>query len=461
MMAMSKWSFLAAFAMFILLVNITFPSYQLSDVGTLFGNSAPVKCENSTLPEVTAATWKWTLLAWLALVIGVFFNAGLYALSGTLGTPKYMQFIKGGMWGMVETAAILTIFTASLWTLYDAGFKNIDTARAYSTVIRNTVMFDFTLMIAGSTAVSFISRQTPNIRNTTFRAFPISFQFAPMFRPLFDGMGTMVQMLAACLAEWVAHEFIFCFIKTTLFSTILPIGIFLRAFGLKGAGNALIGISLALFFIYPALMVQVGEMLNNYFTRTNEAWDPAHFFPLCAGDSPICCATASGTAVPADNSTIYVMNGPLAHDPNHLEQRINASKIIDGDFVLTMGVGPLPYVSSGAFCTYNTGVARSYSRLFEGIFGTLGIASLPIGAGLIAVANVLFLKWMNLSWVALSLYPLISAFVLNSMYDLVFFVFIVSIVLPMILIFITITAAREIAKLLGTEIDLSALEKLI
>ena len=462
----TKASIVAAILILLLAANLAFPAYKISDIGALFGNSTPVKCDMATADQVKAETLRWTELAWLSLVIGVFFYAGLYALSGTLSTQKYMQFLKGGMWGAIETAAILAIFTGSMYWLYDMGAQNIDTARTYSTVIRNTVMFDTFVMIAGSTALSFISRQSPTIRKTAFRAFPISFQFAPMFRPLFDGMGTMVQLLSASLAEWIGHEFVLCFIKTTLFSTILPIGIFLRAFGLKDAGNFLIAFSLSLFFIYPALMVQVGEMLNNYFTHTSEAWDPNTFFPFCAGNHPICCTPTASSMVPATVNEPYIMNGPngnnqAAGQTAMLQDRLRQDPIITGDFVLSMGTGLLPAVSSGAFCTYNTGVARSYGHLFSGIFGITGITSLPVGAGLIAVANRLFLKWTNLSWVALSLYPLLAAFMMNSMYDLVFFVFVVSLVLPIIVIFVTITSAREIAKFLGTEIDLSALEKLI
>ena len=464
----TKASIVAALLILLLAANLAFPAYKISDIGALFGNSTPVKCDMATADQVKAETLRWTELAWLSLVIGVFFYAGLYALSGTLSTQKYMQFLKGGMWGAIETAAILAIFTGSMYWLYDMGAQNIDTARTYSTVIRNTVMFDTFVMIAGSTALSFISRQSPTIRKTAFRAFPISFQFAPMFRPLFDGMGTMVQLLSAALAEWIGHEFVLCFIKTTLFSTILPIGIFLRAFGIKDAGNFLIAFSLSLFFIYPALMVQVGEMLNNYFTRTYETWDPiTGIFPACSGNSPICCAAPlSGGGKPATLGEPFILNGqnainPAAGQAAMLQDRLSQDKIINGDFTLSMGTGLLPLVNSGAFCTYNTGVARSYGHLFEGIFGITGVTTLPVGAGLIAVANKLFLKWTNLSWVALSLYPLLAAFMMNSMYDLVFFVFVVSLVLPIIVIFVTITSAREIAKFLGTEIDLSALEKLI
>lgn len=462
MMAVTKTKIAVALLLLVTMVGVANSSFKPSDVGTLFGNSKPVTCE--TGPGSGYSPLIWIVLAWIALLIGVFINSVSTMLGGVLGGQKYNQFLKGGLWGVVETAAILAVFSGAFVGLETYGTANIDTARAYSTVIRNTVIFDFTLMMAGSTALSFISRQAPNVRISAFKAFPLGFQFAPMFRPLFDGLGIMVQMLAAAVAEWVAHEFILCFIKTSMLALLFPIGVFLRAFGFKAAGNALMGLALALYFVYPFLMVQVGEMLNNYFTRANEPWDPMQFWPSCAGNVPICCFTASGTVTPSSESALFIKNGPDAVNPNvpvavRLEQRLDALEVTKGDVLLAID-GRLPVLGTGTFCAYNTGVARSYDKLIPGLEG-LGFWTLPIGAGAVALANLAILKHMNLSWVAFSLAPLMIAFVLNSAYDIVFFVFVVSILLPLMMVFITITMAKEIAKVLGTEIDLSALEKLI
>jgi len=52
-------------------------------------------------------------------------------------------------------------------------------------------------------------------------------------------------------------------------------------------------------------------------------------------------------------------------------------------------------------------------------------------------------------------------FLFSSIYEVIFFVFVVSLLLPILVLFVCITAAKEITKALGTEIDLSSLEKLI
>ena len=451
-MAVTKTKIAAALLLLVLMLGIAHSAFIPSDIGSLFGQYQSLDC------SVEPSNLVWLALAWLALAVGVFFNSGVAVLNGVLGGQKYTQFLKNGLWGLVETAAILSIFSGAFIGLHEYGRANIDTARAYSTVIRNTVLMDFTLMMAGSTALSFISRQAPNIRISAFRAFPIGFQFAPMFRPLFDGLGIMVQMLAASIAEWVAHEFIFCFIKTSLLSTIFPIGIFLRAFGFKAAGNALIGLSLALYFVYPFLMIQVGEMLNNYFTHANEPWDPLHVWPVCAGSTPICCISSLGAVQPPDMNAPYIKNGP--DSATQISQRLSTPEIIQGDVILAID-GRIPVAGHGTFCTYNTGVSRSYAHLLDSLGGLNGFWTLPVGAVGIAALNMLMLKYVNLSWVALSLAPIMIAFLLNSAYDIVFFVFIVSVLLPLLMVFITITMAKEISKVLGTEIDLSALEKMI
>jgi len=450
MMAITKTKIAVSLLLLGLMLNIAHPMFDIQDVKTLFYDSAPTTC------DAEPSQLHWLGLAWLALAIGVAFNAAVSVLGGVLGGTKYSNFLKGGLWAIVETAALLAIFSGAFIELHEYGVANIDTARAYSTVIRNTVTYDFTLLMIGSTVLSFMSRQAPNIRRAGFQAMPISFQFAPMFRPIFDGLGTLTQLLAAAVAEWIAHEFVFCFIKTSLLSTLLPIGFFLRAFGLRAGGNALIGISLSLYFVYPFMMIQVGEMLNNYFSRTNEALDPLTFPPFCAGNKPICCMSMEGTVAPAPGSQQYIKNG-LGWETD-VNQRLNQSMVLKGDFALTISTSMIPIASKGTFCMYNTGVARAYGSLMSFLPGIWAPVAGVAGA---IVSNLIFLKWTTLSWIIIVIYPLFGAFLLHSAYDVVFFVFIVSLVMPILMIFITITLAKEIAKALGTEIDLSALEKLI
>ena len=80
-----------------------------------------------------------------------------------------------------------------------------------------------------------------------------------------------------------------------------------------------------------------------------------------------------------------------------------------------------------------------------------------LGAG--ALATVL--DFFNVSFLFVTIIPFAMAFAVSTVYEALFFVFIVSLVLPIFAIFITLTMAKEIAGALGTQIDLSSLEKII
>lgn len=455
MMAINKMSFVAAGLLLLLILN-NIKAFEIDDTLKMFGQSKPVECVDTNSP-----TDSWITLAWITLMVGVVFNALLVILSGALSTPKYSEFIKGGIWGLVETAAILSIFSLAFIGLKEWGDGNLDNARAYSAIVRNTVIFQFTLEIVGSTVLGFISRQQPPIKMHGAKALGITYQIAPMLRPLFDGIGLMVQLLAASLAEWIGHEFFLCFIKTNMLGLLLPIGIFLRALGIRGGGNALIGMAIALYFVYPYLMVQVGEMLSKYFVESNKAMEgkePLHIVNACNQDKPICCI--GGDPLPASMNEPFLKNG-RGWETN-INDRLSRDEILHGEMVLSVGQGivKIPAVSgNGKMCMYNIASGRAFGGFME-VLDTLGFWTLPAGAAGIAGLNYLS-KNFNLSWLFIWLLVPLVMFVMYTLHDMLFFLFVVSLIMPIMMIFITITLAKEIAKVLGTEIDLSSLEKLI
>ncbi|MEM2137783.1 MAG: hypothetical protein QW568_01725 [Candidatus Anstonellaceae archaeon] len=457
-MAVTKRTFIIAAALALLIAAGLPSSWGLGDLYDIFFgrgfNTAtqPVACVGSSRDP----NW-WLSLAWVALMVGVVFQAMLSILSGVLGGQKYNEFFKGGVWGIVETAGMLSIFTLGFAGLGEFGTKNIDTARAYSAIIRNNIMLDFGAMVTSSTVFSFVARQTPPIRMPAVRVFGMGFQLSPMFRPIFDALGLMVQLLAAAIAEWSGQEIFLCFIKTNMLAVIIPIGFFLRAFGLRGGGNALLAIGITLYFIYPYLMTTFGEMITNYVVN-DSGLNAANSALTSCVNKPICCLGSQPTQ--PDMSKAFVKNGP--NWATDYTQRLDVEAIIKGDaltgvdFPIAPVIGPVV----GSTCFYNTGLANAYSQTIgrlEG-WGVVGV-----GGGLlfgVPIGNYLS-KRFNLSFLMVSLVGLFGTFVLYSAYEITFVLFIVSLVVPILLIFITITAAKEIAKALGTEIDLSSLEKLI
>ncbi|MEM4634181.1 MAG: hypothetical protein QW275_03440 [Candidatus Anstonellaceae archaeon] len=418
-----------------------------------FGNFFKTNQANSCI-QGTGNPNAWISLAWLSLAITVFFIAGTMALSGAFSLSKYTEYVKGGLWGIVETAGLLSIFTLAFIGLWEYGVRNIDTARAYSSVIRNTIAFDFGMVMVGTTVFSFMSRQAPQIRLPFAREWGLSFQLSPMFRPIFDGLGVMVQLLSGAIAAWTANEFLLCFIKTDMLTLLLPLGFLLRAFGIRSGGNALLGIGLSLFFIYPFMIIAIGQMVSDYYVNDFVASDPSHIWPACLSGKPMCCAPMD--AFPSSWDEPFIPNGPNWR--TDLTHRISQSDIINSNLILSIDGA----VIGGTVCVFNTGLARTYGEFLKFI-KTLGPLTLPAAATSVAIGNILFafFKHLNLPWIMMTLMPTMLIFLFSSMYDVIFFVFVVSVLLPILVLFVTLTSAKEITKALGTEIDLSALEKLI
>ena len=453
-MMLSKKHFVIAGILLVLMLGSA-GALDLKGIGAMFGKAESPQC------DLPAADLGWIPLSFVAILFGAIFASWGWTLSGVAsgGSQKYMDFLRGMLWGLVETAALLSVFSLAFAGLYDFGYRNIDTARTYSAIVRNTAALDFSLVLGASVMVTFIARQNPQIRLPNLHAFTLSFQLYPAFRPIFDGLGIMVQLLSVALLEWFAHEFMLCLIKVNMLTLLLPAGFFLRAFGLKNGGNALIGIALALYFVYPYLMVELGGMLTEHM-KTEITNEPSIFAACNLGAKPICCIAPYGlpsTPIPANWDEAYIPNGP--DWKTSLNDRISQRAILEGDVDISFtGVYP-----SGAgpkyFCMFNTRLARSYGLFADAIIAS-GAYSLVAGPGVQVLIGRLA-TYGNVNWVLLFLMPVITAFISTGMYETIFVLFVVSIVMPIFMIFITLTLAKEIAKVLGTEIDLSALEKII
>lgn len=431
--------------LFLLLAGAACAQSIQDDLLDLAGQSKAISCGQSGSRDPMA----WIVLGWLALVIGAVAYAGVVAVKGVLGGQKYDAAIKAHLWLVLETAMMMAIVTASFAGLQEFGVRNLDSARAYSVVIRNTVTADFGMVVVASIGMSFASRQVVPLRLHAAKIFGISFQLAPMFRPVFDGLGTITQLISVAILEWTAHEFVLCFIKNGMLTFLMPAGFFLRSYGIKGMGNALIGLAIALYFVYPYLITVAGQMLDNYLYKIVKE----------GRAGPISCIPSSSALqiTPHANDS-YVVNGP---------KFLNASEILKGDlplYILPVTANPVTLpagvATSGPVCYYDTMLTAAYKPFFQ-LLDTFGAWGLGFAAAGGMAMNVFYAKFLNLSWITLTLAPVMIVFVLYGIYEMVFFFFVVGIVLPLMMIFITLTLAKEVTKALGTEIDLSALEKLI
>ena len=387
----------------------------------------------------------WIVLSLGAILMGIMINAGSQALGGAFNTQKYNEFLHGHLWSLLECAVLLSVLAAAIIGLGNFGGRDIDTARAYAVLIRNTVAMDFGTVMLANTASSLFTNVNPTIRPGTLSGIYISFQVAPMFRPIYDALGMLMQLLITSIVQWYAQDYILCASKGVMLTLLVPAGLFLRAYGLKAAGNALVGIALALYFIYPFMIMQIGQAVTVHMANELQLQSPS------LANTPIICIPSAEYTGAADD--VPILNGDPTK-PQSGTTPISAKAIINGPVSLDFSGQNFPVGLN--FCMFNTMLPQIWSTISSSWSGGLGLGSLAFGIGTYAL-----LKWLNISFLSVALLVPLTMFVQMAAYETVYFLFIISVILPIFVVFITITMAREIAKVLGTEIDLSALEKLI
>ena len=428
---------------------------QLPHSWPLWGQAFFTSTIETCAADTAINPYGWVVLSLVAVLMGAMINAGSQVLGGAFNTPKYQEFLHGHLWALLECAVLLSVLAAAIIGLGNFGGHNIDAARAYAVLIRNTVMMDFGAVLMANTASSLFTNVNPTIRPGTLGGIYISFQVAPMFRPIYDALGMLMQMLVTSIVQWYAQDYILCASKGVMLTLLIPAGLFLRAYGLKAGGNALVGIALALYFIYPFMIMQIGQAVTVHMAnelQPQSAEDRQSQSPS-ALNTPIICFPSAVQYNKADSTDVSIPNGDQTK-PQSSTPLISAKSIINGPVSLDFS-GQKSLVSTGRFCAFNTMLPSLWSTI-SGSWSNLGLGSLAFGIGTYAL-----LKWLNISFISVALLVPLVTFVQMAGYETVYFLFIISAILPIFVVFITITMSREIAKVLGTEIDLSALEKLI
>ncbi|MCX8195057.1 MAG: hypothetical protein N3G22_03055 [Candidatus Micrarchaeota archaeon] len=409
----------------------------------------------------------WIRLSLGSLLLSTMILAGVWVLSGLFSTPKYDEWRRASLWNYVETFFIVALLVSAWFAgLGKFGTDNIDKARAYSVIIRNTMMLDFSVVVGVSMLTSFISNPTISFHPFGHLGYQLSLSLASAFRPVFDLIGILVQSLTVGILEWFAHEYMLCFVKSKMLSILLPAGVFLRVFGLKGGGNALIGIALSLYFVYPLMIVQLGEIITDYFQQEIDSVStPLPHLWDCGVTRPICCALAGVPAIfggghgvpdPSDpTDTLFLRNGK--NWETDINDRVSVKKVLDGPIYLRFGGSNRgPSGGAGPACIFTTSSARAFKPLIDTI-NSLNLWAIALGG----VGLSLLVKFANISPLVVILLPVLVSYLFIFTYTTTYFVFIISTVMAIFIIFVTLTFAKEIARVLGTEIDLSALEKLI
>jgi len=238
----------------------------------------------------------------------------------------------------------------------------------------------------------------------------VSLSFDKVLSPVMTLMSILSNYAGLVVGEFMTKLGLLCFIRSSMFAVFLPMGFFLRGFGLtKGAGNAILALAIAFFFFYPVTLTMNLAILNvdtalNSQTLGTAVWNSAA-------------------------SYVKFMAIPLTLS--------FASKAVPrgiGEDMMNFLRTKFPSVS-GTVKVLNAGV-NLFSVLSKG-------------------STVLLLAYLSL----------ISMIVFNAIFGVIYLlvklVLVYGIILTAIDIFATLMFARELSGILGTPIELSAFMKIL
>jgi len=348
--------------------------------------------------------WMGPTILSFAIMLGVI--AAVFALSGLQGgvsqglgpgggfyvtqltTTKLRTWCKESLFILISTMIIISMVMASYEVLKSIGLNYLDNAISYAHIIGNTMKLDFSFLVVFSLLISFLS-QTPSF---AVWGFGIKFSLVPVLKPIFDMLGIIMNLSIASIGEWYAHEYFLCFVKSNMLAVFFPLAIFARAFGsIKAFGDAMLGLAIGFFFIYPFMMDMSGQVIAQRYGQ-----------PVIADNAQELCGLGGG----------------------------------------------------GVQCVYWMPTRQTLGMMWEGTkeqFGSALSLDSTLGLLLAIFTGIWGFVIIDFSFM----------FLLSMLQTVAYFVFIVSVLLPVFNIFVTITISMEIAKVLGTEIDLSSIEKLI
>ncbi|MFH1306778.1 MAG: hypothetical protein ABIH83_03965 [Candidatus Micrarchaeota archaeon] len=357
---------------------------------------------------VVEPDYGWIVTSLLGMLCFAMFGTVGYMMGEFLGA-KVKAWCKQLLMNVVKCAIVLVIVSGAFVFVNEApdslvgvGFFQIDNAINFAETVRNTIIYEFITLTTITAILSSIGNITPYLRPAGM--IGISFSLAPAFRPIFDSLGIMLSSLAVAIGAWYLQIWVLVFTQTKLFGIFVPIGLFLRSFGMDRPGNALLAIAIGFYFVFPFVLNLNAIALENY----------------------LAAQYMGGEIYQTGDNQLYG-RGEYGACMDHT----NAQGQSIACFFRLALVGPLRYIT-----TYITDFG------YEGLvlFGLLQLLTGSLASSLV--------------------FGFLAVFMSVLLATTVYYVLIVSILMPLFNMFITLTVIKELTKFLGTEIDLSAFEKI-
>lgn len=358
---------------------------------------------------VVAPDYSWVGLSFFTILILALFATVGYMMSSVFGA-KVKAFCTDMLKNQAKSVVILLIVAGAFVAVEQApkdslmfvGFFQIDNAINFAATVRNTIIYEFVTLTSITAILSSLANITPYFRPAGM--IGISFSLAPAFRPIFDSLGLMLSSLSVAVGAWYVQLWFLVFVQTRLMAIVMPIGLFLRCFGLDRPGNVLIAIAIGFYFVFPFVLNVNAIALENYLRAEfgEEIYQSSDSESQFYDTWGACFSHSSNSAV------------------------------------------------AGTECFYRLSTSGALSFLGEYI-ANAGWENLLI-FGLMQLLTGSLVASLGTAFLGMFLFSLMSA--------TAYYVIVVSILMPLFNIFLTLTVIKEITRYLGTEIDLSAFEKI-
>jgi MFS family permease len=364
----------------------------------------------SDIRQTIRPDYSWINISFLAILVMLFIGAIGYMFSGIFG-ERIKAYSKRLIGDALLNAIIILIISGiflfynstTLTNTYITQMLHLEGSINYIKTIRNSLLVDFAWMSIITALVSYIGNMAPYFRPAGI--IGVSFSIAPAFRPFFDITGVLLSAIASANGVWYAQLWFLNFVQNKMFALFVPIGLFLRATKFEGIGNTLIALCLGFFFVYP-LILNLGFVMFERYMQLTHGKD----YSVISDD---------GKRFPTIAECVQYQKEQLKKQ-KYIECSIDANE----NFLKSIG---------------NT-ILDLLKNLLNPLSWLVFLVSRSVFSSLIIL--------------------LVFQAVLTFLKIVVEYVIVLTLILPALSIFLTFLAVDEIAKFLGTEIDLSAFEKI-
>ena len=302
----------------------------------------------------------------------------------------------------------------------------------YTLSVRNSMLVDTVSLAIMQSVVHLAS--TLELPAIPFGFVQFDLNINNFYMVLEGYFGKLIQAYALGMAEWVVKASFIQFISTLLIELFLPFGLIMRNFSVtRKAGGAIIALSLSLYFIYPAMLYMNALIVND--------WFHASFKQMVNYGNAI--INASGFKILKILSQFFTKKSIALNilPPYSSVFLLNLVASFARDIIAIVGVN------------FASSVAQS---ILSG--------GSPVPTNEVAGAAYILNKILKI------ILPIMSATLIIGMFAhilelfmsrMVSFLLIISIILPLVNITVTLTAAKDISRFLGSEISFASLVSLI